>query len=462
MTRIYYFVDYTTKSKMPQSSKVNVFISYSWDSEAHQHWVLSLADTIDANGGSTIIDVHLRYGSHLRLFMERNIKAADVVLVILTPSYKQKATALKGGVGYEYNIITKELFKIIDSNEKYIPILRTGTHENSIPDFLEDFKYVNLVEGSNYEKNLQSLLHQILKAPLKKPELKTTNTPVMENDYKRLPSILKQLKASIPAHLQMIFGSDAGTTTKIKTSLKIQEWEKEIAEYHQQLVAKFNPKKMALLDNRFEDFKNKVFAKDLWTVKAALATPDPDLARYKRDFREADAEEIYNTVNGILEASHKYTKETASKLDYKNIDSVNTLKLKYLDSTEMFMNRIIGFGIRSEMLHRYYPAYFPIMTQKSLWAMYFLCNSSKEFTTIEQQNRKGEMRVSHNWQYPYDRFTYLMNELANEIEEWLSQFKIKINPSYRFGYVNMFLSSIHELRREDIRLLHQWIPAKRS
>ncbi|HEV7780324.1 MAG TPA: TIR domain-containing protein [Chitinophagaceae bacterium] len=445
---------------MPSKDKVNVFISYSWDSVEHQEWVLSLAENINAYGGNTIIDKYLKYGRHLRLFMERNIKAADVVLVILTPSYKQKAQELKGGVGYEYNIITKELFKVIDSNEKYIPVLRAGNHDTSVPDFLQDFKYVNLCDEQGYEKDLRDLLRQIIKAPLKQPELKTTNTPVMDNDYKSLPPLIKGMKANALKYFEMLFSSDAGVSTKLKASLKIQEWKGDIEEYHQQLVSKFNPKKMILLNSHLEDFKNKVFAKELWTVRAALGTRDPDLARYKKDFREADAEEIYNTVNGILDASHQYAKETASKFNYRNINSTKELKLKYLDKVEMFMNRIIGFGIRSELLHRYYPAHFPVMTQKSLWAMYFLCDSSNEFITIEQKNRQGVMRVSHNWQYPYDRFTFLMNELASELEEWLSQYKIVLDQSFRFGYVNMFLSSIYDLRKPDIALLHEWVKNK--
>ena len=89
--------------------------------------------------------------------------------------------------------------------------------------------------------------------------------------------------------------------------------------------------------------------------------------------------------------------------------------------------------------------------------MYFICDSSKEFITIEQKNRQGIMRVSHNWQYPYDRFTYLMNELAIQFEHWVSKYKIKIDPVYRFGYINMFLSSIHELNKADIKLLHEWV-----
>lgn len=442
---------------MLSENKINVFISYSWDSPAHQQWVLFLADAINKHGGNSIVDKQVKYGGHLRLFMERHIKAADVVLMVLTPNYKNKAQNLKGGVGYEYNIITKELFKVIDKNEKYIGVLRDGNHESSVPDFIEDFKYVDLHDGPDFEINLKELLEQILKVPLKQPEDNKVNKPVMENDYKDLQLLTNEMKSKAFAYFEKLFVGDNEVATKLKVTLKVQEWIKEVEVYNKEIVAKFNPAKMALAEDFMEDFKNNVFGKDLWTVKAALKTHDPDLARYKKDFRDADAEEIYNTVNGILTATHEYVKNTASKIKYDAIKTVADLALQYLDEEEMFMNKIIGFGIRSELLHRYYPAYFPIMTQKSLWAMYFICDSSKEFITIEQKNRQGIMRVSHNWQYPYDRFTYLMNELAIQFEHWVSKYKIKIDPVYRFGYINMFLSSIHELNKADIKLLHEWV-----
>jgi len=437
-------------------NKINVFISYSWDSPNHQQWVLSLADIINNHGGNSIVDKNLEYGGHLRLFMERHIKAADVVLMVLTPRYKDKAQNLKGGVGFEFNIITKELFKVIEKNEKYIGVLRDGDHESSVPDFIEDFKYVDLQEGPDFEVNLSRLLEQILNVPLKRPETNKINKPVMESDYKELNLLVNEMKSKGSTYFDKLFMINE-SFDKIGFTRKIEEWRIEVENYCKILVEKFNPLKMELSENFVEDFKNNVFGKNLWTVNSALKTRDPDLARYKNDFRNADSEDIYNTVNGILEATHEYVKKTASKINYDLVESVHELEMEYLDDKEMFMNKIIGFGIRSELLHRYYPAHFPIMTQKNLWAMYFICDSSNEFITIEQKNRQGIMRVSHNWQYPYDRFTYLMNELAKQFEMWISEYGIKMDPQYRFGYINMFLSAIHEFNKADIKLLHEWV-----
>jgi len=441
---------------MIKEDKINVFISYSWDSKEHQEWVLSLADQINNAGANAIVDrTHLKYGGHIKTFMVKSILQADIVLIILTPNYKSKADGLKGGAGYEYNIINDELFNVITENEKYIPILRSGDMISSVTAFLKGFNYVDLRDGTDYKRNKEELISQILQTPLKQPADKNVNTPIMENEYKPLEKLISEMNEKSLNYFKKLFIKDNEALTRAKLKSQVQEWENEVKEYNETFNQKFSPAKMLVYEEFLEDFKNNVFAKELWTVSSALKTYDPDLARYKKDYRGADAEEIFNTVNGILTTTHKYVKE--SRVDYSKLESVAGLGLNYLNEEEMFMNKIIGFGIRSELLHRYYPSSFPIMTQKSLWAMYFICDSAKEFITIEQQNRKGIMRVSHNWQYPYDRFTFLMNSLANELSKWLSEYGITLLPEYRFGYVNMFLSKIHDLHKADIKLLHEWV-----
>ncbi|MGZ4055093.1 MAG: toll/interleukin-1 receptor domain-containing protein [Bacteroidia bacterium] len=440
---------------MIDENKINVFISYSWDSKEHQKWVLSLADKINAAGANTIVDrTHLKYGGHIKTFMLKSILETDIVLIILTPNYKLKADMLQGGAGYEYNIINDELFNIIKKNEKYIPLLRDGDLTSSVTTFLKGFNCADLRDGTDYEYNLKQLITQILQTPLKQPADKNTNTPVMETQFKPLDKLILEMNEKSLNYFNQLFIKDNEQSTKKVLEDQVKKWEKEIREYNDSFNQKFSPSKMLVYEDFLEDFKNNIFAKELWTVGSAIRTHDPDLARYKKDYRNANAEEIYDTVNDLLTSTHQYIDKLS--LDYENIKTIEELCLDYLNEKEMSMKKVIGFGIRSELLHRYYPASFPIMTQKSLWAMYFICDSANEFITIEQQNRKGMMRVSHNWQYPYDRFTFLMNALANELTKWLSIYDIQLLPEYRFGYVNMFLSAINDMRKADIKLLHEW------
>lgn len=439
---------------MLSESKQNVFISYAWEGDEHEAWIKTLAEKITNAGGNPLLDHYLKFGSSLRLFMDMNIKAADVVLMIMTPQYKLKAEVLNGGVGYEFNIITKDLFKNIHKNEKYIGVLRNGDHETSVPEFCDDFKYVDLRPGDKYKINVDKLLAQILSIPLKHPE-KTPKTKNMGIHYEKSEELIRNMQNKSYDYFQKLFGLENDSVQYKKLADDLPKWESEIQDYRDKFRTAFNPEKMEIYKRWKEDFKSKVFRK-LWTVGAALQTPDPDLAAYKGNFRDADENEIYNTVNDILNASHLYVENFASKLDYFNLADKEDLGMQYLDGEDMSMKQIIGFGIRSELLHRYYPQHFPIMTQKNLWAMYFICESASEFIKIEQKIRAGQMRVSHNWQYPYDRFTFLMNELANQLHAWITGYGLRWEEQFRFGYVNLFLAHVHKTHDADIKLLHQW------
>ncbi|MBY8964011.1 TIR domain-containing protein [Flavobacterium sp. D11R37] len=443
------------------SSKLNVFISYSWDSKEHQQWVISLADVINIHGGNAIVDrKHLKYGGHIKTFMLKSILEADIVLIILTPNYKQKADSLEGGAGYEYNIINDELFKIMNSNEKFIPIIRAGTFQTSTTHFLQGFNCVDLRDGDSYDQYLKELLDQIFNTNANQTISKDIKISTMEEEYKDIPSIIKEVKERTFRYFQNLFVTEDKLATKKNLTAIAKEWADQIEEYHSSFVKKFSPNKMEIYEEQLEDFKNNVFGKQLWTVKAALKTPDPDLARYKKDFRNADPVEVFDTVNGILNAAHSYNESIITNIDYTNLSEVSELKMEFLNEEDMFMNKVIGFGIRSEILHRYFPALFPIMTQPSLWAMYFICENNYEFITIEKRMRESIMRVSHNWQYPYDRFSFIMNVIANELFNWFANYDIKLNPSLRFGYVNMLLSSISDFHKQDTRLLHEWVDAR--
>ena len=88
-----------------------VFISYSWDSDSHKKWVADLATRLRNDGIETILDQwHLVPGDQLTAFMEHAIHDNDYVLVICTPEYQQKSNERKGGVGYEGDIMTAEVF----------------------------------------------------------------------------------------------------------------------------------------------------------------------------------------------------------------------------------------------------------------------------------------------------------------------------------------------------------------
>lgn len=148
-----------------------VFISYSWEDDAHKEWVRSLTDTLLDNGIDATLDQYdLSLGDRLPQFMEQSVTNADYVLIICTPTYKAKSDARKGGVGYEGHIISGELFS--KGNErKFIPVIRKGTAQTSVPSSLSGKLGIDLTDGNHYEANFKDLL-TTLQGRKKKPPVK--------------------------------------------------------------------------------------------------------------------------------------------------------------------------------------------------------------------------------------------------------------------------------------------------
>ena len=130
-----------------------VFISYSWDSEEHKKWVLTLADRLEEDGVTvTIDDRDFALGDQIPKSMEHGISQNDFVLFICTPRFADRSDKREGGVGYESNIMTAEIAKE-GNDRKFIPIWRSGDDwKEAAPSWAYGKKYVDL-RGDSYNKD---------------------------------------------------------------------------------------------------------------------------------------------------------------------------------------------------------------------------------------------------------------------------------------------------------------------
>lgn len=168
--------------KKISSNNPIVFISYSWDDESHKEWVLSLANRLCSDGIDVILDrYYLKPGKNLPHFVENSISRAERIIIVFTPNYKLKADKRVGGVGYEYSIMNSELYNNQTTNEKIIPVLRTGNKEESIPAFMQQFIHIDIRNNENFENSYLDLLREIYNEPaIQKPELGTK--PIFQNE----------------------------------------------------------------------------------------------------------------------------------------------------------------------------------------------------------------------------------------------------------------------------------------
>jgi len=134
------------------------FISYSWDTHRHKAWVQALATRLRRDGIDVTLDQwHIVPGDMLPKFMETAIRESDYVLIVCTPNYRNKSNTRKGGVGYEGDIISGEVFGK-NNQRKFVPILRLGDVDTAIPTGLIGKIYIDLRDSPYFESNYRELL----------------------------------------------------------------------------------------------------------------------------------------------------------------------------------------------------------------------------------------------------------------------------------------------------------------
>jgi len=145
------------------------FISYAWDGADHKGWVRELAVRLRRDGIDAILDQWEAVpGDLLPKFMETQVRESDFVLILCTPKYKLKSETRSGGVGYEGDVMTSEVFTGV-SRRKFIPVLCKGTWDESSPGWLAGAYYINLTGDpwaeSAYSDLLSALHGQREQAP---------------------------------------------------------------------------------------------------------------------------------------------------------------------------------------------------------------------------------------------------------------------------------------------------------
>ena len=170
------------------------FVSYSWDSDSHKSWVRTLATNLRTDGVDATLDQwHAVPGDQLPSFMETAVRESDFVLIICTPNYRRKSDARDGGVGYEGDVMTGEVFTA-QNHRKFLPILCDGTWDAASPSWLKGKYYINLC-GTPYSpaayQDLLSTLHNARPTPPPvgpRPVLAPT-TPTPPNPTRPLVSV---------------------------------------------------------------------------------------------------------------------------------------------------------------------------------------------------------------------------------------------------------------------------------
>ena len=160
----------TEEAKVP----TKVFISYSWNSEAHKERVLALANTLRNPWGiETDIDQYVRAKPPFTpsqgwdLWMEKRIEWAEFVIIVCTETYQRRfrgdeTPGIGRGSTWEGTIIRQHLYNNQLECTKFIPVVFSSQDLNCVPIIFNGNDKYTLED----EKSFGELCYRLRKEPI--------------------------------------------------------------------------------------------------------------------------------------------------------------------------------------------------------------------------------------------------------------------------------------------------------
>lgn len=163
-----------------KNSRPVAFISYSWDNGVIKSWVRRLAKDLQQNGIDVFLDTNdMTLGDRIETKVSDAIENSDFVLIILTPSYKEKMKRHENWVQREYQFYVG-FTKYKSKDIKLIPILKSGNEKTSIPDELKSYAWIDMTSNDEYVTRFKELMVTVF-PDLKTPEIKGVKPSSLDN-----------------------------------------------------------------------------------------------------------------------------------------------------------------------------------------------------------------------------------------------------------------------------------------
>jgi len=150
-----------------------VFISYSWDSEAHLRGVLELSNRLRSEGIDCVIDQYeVSPPDGWPRWMDKKIRDSRLILMICTETYCKRVMGEESpdkgmGVRWEGGRIYQHLYNA-GANQKFIPVLFRAADKKFIPTPLQSATHYELDSEAGYDRLYARLLNR---PGVRKPEL---------------------------------------------------------------------------------------------------------------------------------------------------------------------------------------------------------------------------------------------------------------------------------------------------
>src|SRR5271166_3125129 len=149
-----------------------VFVSYSHDSDEHADRVLDLSNALRQDGCDVALDRYFHRGPEegWPLWMDRNIRDADFVLMVCTATYLRRVMNEEEpghglGVRWEGKLIYNRIYHDKPSGSRFIPILLPGSVPAHIPTPVLGHIRYEIASFSRTDRGYDGLCRHLMNKP---------------------------------------------------------------------------------------------------------------------------------------------------------------------------------------------------------------------------------------------------------------------------------------------------------
>lgn len=284
------------------------------------------------------------------------------------------------------------------------------------------------------------------------------------SEDEHIEKIVLEIKHRIPEYFNKI--ADSTLAWNLLINEAIEKYDKEAAKYRVMFDEEAMEEHHENDDPKF--FKNEL-KKACPIIHKTFFSKLEELQEWKESFTMAKPENIFDTISNYLDFIWEYESKLEESSYSSNCKVVDFSEaLTPLDNDESyFLHNVLGTGILTTIIYNLVPKYCNKSVRRTLYGLYFLTTDShiiapsrtSEFVMIDDNkysSRRGSeynMRIEHNFWYPYSLFMFYSKLIYDEISRLFSEIGISLDVKYRFMYVNLFLEQISLQNKEAVKTM---------
>lgn len=198
-------------------------------------------------------------------------------------------------------------------------------------------------------------------------------------------------------------------------------------------------------------------------ILSLLQSSDSELKEWKMKYRMRGSEELLVVFENLLAFAAEYMADHGDEKTYATLETASDLELDDFDNEELSILGVIGSGIKSLVLHHFYPRVFPILRGPSMFALFFLTDKSafdlrsdtSEFLIVDDGKKGKDLNIAmdHNYWYPYAQFTEYAVLVARLLQTACKARGIDFDVEHRHVYVDAYFAHVCEVHAADLKVM---------